>query len=155
MNATEQLTYLYRRQLGKVGIDSTREWFEEQLSPTHAFRGSELLSTALAINGAAVALGQVTQQEYNESRRSEASCYTRPGDEASELERLGTVVGSRGGHVKVSSTHTTHRGARGRGGRHTVTLRCHYYSTTSSWVKLLSVPKSSSSKLYVTAAVQV
>jgi hypothetical protein len=55
----------------------------------------------------------------------------------------------------VSATHTTHRGARGRGGRQTVTSRCNYYSTTSNRVKLLSVPESPSPELYATAAVQV
>ena len=49
----------------------------------------------------------------------------------------------------------THRGARGRRGRHTVTSRCHYYSTTSNWVKLLSVPESPLPGLYATAAFQV
>eukprot|EP00966_Prymnesium_polylepis_P203454 4713769-Prymnesium_polylepis.1 len=44
--------------------------------------------------------------------------------------------------VMVSATHGAHRGARGRGGRHTYTA-------------VLSVPESSSPELYATAAVQV
>ena len=69
--------------------------------------------------------------------------------------RRGSVIGVRGGRVKVSATLATHRGARGRRGRHTVTLRCHYDSTTTNRVKLLSVPESPSPELYATAAVQV
>ena len=62
---------------------------------------------------------------------------------------------SRGDRVAVSATHTTRCGARGRGGRHTVALRRHYYSTTSNWVKLLSVSESPLPELYATAAFQV
>ena len=66
---------------------------------------------------------------------------------------LGTAVVSRGGCVMVSVTTTTHRGARGRRSCRTVTLRCHYYSLTSSWVKTLTVPESSSPGLYNQALV--
>ena len=57
--------------------------------------------------------------------------------------------------VKVAATLATHRGARARRSCRTVTLRCHYYSLTSSWVKTLTVPESPSPGLYATAAVQV
>ena len=69
--------------------------------------------------------------------------------------RRGSAFVVRGGRVEVSATLGNYRGARGRRGRHTVTLRCHYYSTTLNWVKLLSVPESWSPVLYSTAVVQV
>lgn len=59
MDAASQLTYLYRRRLGKVGVDSSREWFEEQLSSVHTVRGSELLLDDWVTPPAFVASGQV------------------------------------------------------------------------------------------------
>eukprot|EP00966_Prymnesium_polylepis_P198781 4606945-Prymnesium_polylepis.1 len=82
-----------------------------------------------------------------------------PVQESNPLTDSTSRFGRRGpwrrGRVKVSATLAKHRGARGRRGRHTLTSRCHYYSTTSNWVKLFSVPELRSPELYTTAADEV
>ena len=77
------------------------------------------------------------------------------GEECCRIHGMGrgSAVVVRGGRVKVAATLATHRGARGRRSCRTVTLRCHYYSLTSSWVKTLTVPESPSPGLYNQALV--
>ena len=70
-----------------------------------------------------------------------------------EIDRSANSAVVRGGRVKVAATLATHRGACGRRSCRTVTLRCHYYSLTSSWVKTLTVPESPSPGLYNQALV--
>jgi len=66
----------------------------------------------------------------------------------------GTAVVVYGGHVMVVTNCQPTAVPAAVVAVHTVTARCHYYSTTSNGVKLLSVPESSSPELYATATVQ-